>query len=71
MQFDIKIVKKTLYLAEICLAGLENGFEPIHQNIEQTVDVVVGAVDAVGAAAYSKRLKSGVGFLGIWQQNTG
>jgi hypothetical protein len=65
LQVDIKTLEKILYLAEICLAGLKNGFELTHQFVEQSVDVVVGAVDAVGTAAYSKRLKSGVGFLGI------
>ena len=70
MQVDIKIVEKILYLAEICLAGLENvleliHFELIHKFVEQSADVVVGAVDAVGTAAYSKKLKSGLGFLGI------
>ena len=64
MQVDIKIVKKILYLAEICLAELENvleliHFELIHQFLEQSTDVVVAA------AAYSERLKSGLGFLGI------
>ena len=65
MQFDVKIVEKILYLAEICLAGLKNGLELIHRFVEQSADVVVGAVDAVGAATYSKKLKSGLGFLGI------
>ena len=47
------------------MAGLKNGLELIHWFVEQSADVVVGAVDAVGAAAYSKKLKSGLGFLGI------
>ena len=37
---------------EICLAGLKNGLELIHQFLEQFADVVETVVDAVGASAH-------------------
>ena len=66
LQVEINIVEKILFLAEICLADLENGFELSHQFVERSADVVGTVVCAVGDSAHSKRLTSGLGLLGIF-----